>query len=44
MSQEDYLRIRVADFEVGLIGLKSAIEEVASSMEKNPMKKFNMNC
>jgi len=29
MSQDDYLRIRVADFEVGLIGLKSAIEEVA---------------
>jgi hypothetical protein len=31
MSQQDYTRIRVEDFEVGLMGLKSAIEEIAST-------------
>jgi hypothetical protein len=31
MSQQDYTRIRVDDFEVGLMGLTSAIEEIAST-------------
>lgn len=31
MSQQDYTRIRVEDFEVGLMGLKSALEEIAST-------------
>ena len=31
MSQQDYTRIRVEDFEVGLMGLKSAIEEIAAT-------------
>ncbi len=31
MSQQDYTRIRVEDFEVGLMGLKSAIEEITST-------------
>jgi len=31
MSQQDYTRFRVEDFEVGLMGLKSAIEEIAAT-------------
>jgi len=31
MSQQDYTRIRVDDFEVGLMGLRSAIEEIAAT-------------
>ena len=36
MSQQDYTRIRVEDFEVGLMGLKSAIEELASTYGDKP--------
>ena len=36
MSQQDYTRIRVEDFEVGLMGLKSAIEAIASTHRDKP--------
>jgi hypothetical protein len=36
MSGSDYTRVRIGDHEVGILGLKEALEEIASTCQDSP--------
>jgi hypothetical protein len=39
MAEEDVVQIRVADYNVGIMGLKAALAELAEPMGKNRIRK-----